>query len=68
MEWFTQLAQISVIVFLLVIIVPLCLVWLFLYSAIKAGVKNGILAAHDRLDEVVVTEEEEFEEEMAGWK
>lgn len=48
-------------------IIELLIIWLFLISAIKIGVKKGIIAAEREKQIYTKTPKEDFEEEMKGW-
>lgn len=50
-------------------VVGLLLLWLFIYSAVKSGVKSAleeVLRIRD--GKQLISEDEEFEKEMKGWE
>lgn len=52
-------------------IIILVLIWLFIYTAVKAATKNGVLEAYREIktmpDVKRITPEEELKKEMEGW-
>ena len=49
----------------------LILIWLFIYTAVKAATKNGVLEAYKEIKTMPeikrITPEEELKKEMEGW-
>lgn len=54
---------------LLIPIISLCLLWLFIRSAIASGTKQGIIDAYNTLSGKEQQQlHDDFEEEMRGWE
>ena len=66
MNLLKEISQYTTIGLIATIIIPTIILWIFLYTVIKAAVKNAIIEANDILKNTK-TPKEDFEEEMKGW-
>lgn len=67
----SNIFEASIILGLILAVLNLVMIWLFLYSIVKTGVKNGVLQALKEYNEYKInppkTEDELLEEELKGW-
>ncbi len=72
MEILANFFSISIILGLLFSFLSILAIWLFIRSAIKSGVKQGIINAYEEIEfkkkNPVPTQEELFKKEMDNWK
>ncbi len=72
MEILANFFSISIILGLLFSFLSILAIWLFIRSAIKSGVKQGIINAYEEIEfkkkNPAPTQEELFKKEMDNWK
>ena len=51
-----QIFSASIFAGITMIVLPIILLWVFLYTVIKSAVKNGIIAAHEEIKKSNSTE------------
>ena len=69
MEYLINLVSYLGIASLLLFIIVICLVWLFIRSAVASGTKRGIIDAHNEINGITHKRIlNDIEEEQKGWE
>lgn len=69
MEYLINIISYLGITSIFILIIVLCLIWLFIRSAVASGTKHGILEAHDIISGNKQQRiNDDIETEMKGWE